>query len=81
MARSGVLIMTIYFSKSTNGFYNDTINTTIPADKVEISVEVWQHLMTNQSATSQISADAEGNPILIDPTSGNAVIYTSVGQA
>jgi hypothetical protein len=72
--------MTIYFSKTANGFYNDAINQTIPDDKVAISEAVWQHLISNQSGTSQISADAEGNPILVDPSNANAVIYTSVGQ-
>ena len=73
--------MAIYFSKSTNAFYNDAVHEAIPSDKVQIPSDVWQHLITGQSPSSVVSADAAGNPILINPSAGNAVLYTSVGQA
>ena len=72
--------MATYFSKSANGFFVDGLHKDIPADKVEVSETVWQHLIAAQSPTSQLSADAGGNPMLIDPTQENKVIYTSVGQ-
>jgi hypothetical protein len=59
--------MTYYFSKSTNGFYNSEINTAIPDDSIEITVEEHKNLLDGQSSGKQITADAAGNPILIDP--------------
>ncbi len=71
----------IYYSKSANGFFTDAIHESIPGDKVAVPVDVWQRLITAQSPTAQLMADDGGNPILIDTTNGDAVIYTSVGQA
>ncbi|WP_199032092.1 phage tail assembly chaperone [Ralstonia sp. ASV6] len=39
----------------------------IPEDAVEISDEVYQALLAAQSAGMRIVADAEGNPIAVDP--------------
>lgn len=61
--------MTMYFSKSTNGFYDDSLHLAdqIPSDAVEISVAVWQDMLQGQAAGDTISADANGNPILVTP--------------
>jgi hypothetical protein len=71
----------IYFSKSANGFFVDGISPTIPVDKVPVTEAVWQRLIADQSPSSQLSADAAGNPLLIDPTQGGKVIWTSVGAS
>ncbi len=72
--------MTIYYSKTSNSFFIDGLHETVPTDKVEINTDAWQHLLATQSPTAQISSDANGNPVLIDPSNGGAVVYTSVGQ-
>jgi len=59
--------MTYYFSKSTNGFYDSEINTVIPDDAVEVTVEEHKNLLDGQSSGKQITADDAGNPILVDP--------------
>ncbi len=69
----------IYFSKSANGFFIEGINPEIPADKVPVTEETWQKLIADQSPTSQLSADAAGNPQLVDPTQSGKVIWTSAG--
>jgi hypothetical protein len=64
--------MAIYFSKSTNGFYDSTVHTTMPADVVEITQAEWMSLMASQSLGKIIQADANGNPIAVDPPAPTA---------
>lgn len=58
--------MTIYYSKSTNSFYDPSINEEIPSEKVEISFETWQSLLKGQGQGKAINSDNSGNPILVD---------------
>ena len=69
--------MTIFFSKSTNGFYNLEINTSIPDDAVEITIDKHKELLLGQSNGKSISADENGNPILIEQIVGNITPLTS----
>lgn len=58
----------IYYAKSTNGFYDDSIHgASMPADAVEITVDTHAALLTAQSEGKAIIADANGNPIAVDP--------------
>ncbi len=59
--------MTMYFSASTCGFYDSTINLTRPSDAVEISDADYKALIEGQSE-GKIEADANGYPILVMPT-------------
>lgn len=59
--------MTIYFSKETNSFFDDAINPSIPQDAIIVSPEKYEMLMAGQCQGKNISSDADGNPILIDP--------------
>jgi Caudovirales tail fibre assembly protein, lambda gpK len=57
----------IYYSKTTNGFYNSELAyVSLPADVVEISDEVYQQMMAGQAAGQVITSDLEGHPKLID---------------
>src|ERR1700743_1672952 len=58
--------MTMYYSKSTGGFYDDGIHvkSQIPSDAVEITVAEWQTLLQGQANGQMIVADANGNPVL-----------------
>lgn len=62
--------MTIFYSKSTGGFYDTAIHgDKIPSDATEEST--WslthQELLDGQSLGKVISSDDSGNPILVDP--------------
>lgn len=61
--------MSLFYSKSTGGFYDDSIHsaTQIPTDAVPITEAVWQALLAGQSEGQTIVADANGNPILQAP--------------
>jgi hypothetical protein len=58
--------MTIFYSVSTNGFYDSTINKDIPKDSVEITTQQHQELLNSQSKGKIIQADANGNPTTVD---------------
>lgn len=59
--------MSIFYSKSESGFFDDTIHPTLPSDAVEITVDQWQALLAGQSEGKIISADADGSPVLTLP--------------
>ena len=58
--------MTKYFSKSTNGFYDNNINSVIPSDAVEITDDFHLELLNGQSSGKIISSDENGYPVLKD---------------
>ena len=57
----------MFYSKTSNGFYDPTINTVIPSDAVEITNEQYQALLQAQQNGQVIQADADGNPIAVTP--------------
>jgi hypothetical protein len=60
--------MTIYYSKTTKGFYDSEIHgKNIPEDKVEISKEAHAKLLEGQSFGKVIEGDKKGVPVLRDP--------------
>ncbi|WP_095962762.1 phage tail protein [Pseudomonas ogarae] len=61
--------MTLFSSKTTGGFYDDSIHSAaqIPEDVVEITQERHAELLEGQSIGRRISSGADGYPILIDP--------------
>lgn len=62
----GINNMSIYFSKSTLGFYNSEVNKSIPEDCVEIANEIYLALLEGQSGGKAIVSDENGYPILSD---------------
>jgi hypothetical protein len=57
----------MFYSKSTNGFYDKAIHgDAIPTDAIEITNEQYDSLFKGQSEGKQITADENGNPVLID---------------
>ncbi|MCG9064731.1 DUF4376 domain-containing protein [Laribacter hongkongensis] len=56
----------MFYSATTHGFYDSSINNTIPADAVEITAEQHAALLAGQSAGKLIMADEQGHPILAD---------------
>ena len=59
--------MTIYYSKSINGFYSDSVTKSLPSDAVQISDKVHAELLEAQSNGKVIQADKKGNPVALDP--------------
>ena len=58
----------IYFSRSCNGFFMDSINDNMPADIVEISADLYNALMAGQQNGGKvIESDDDGYPILVSP--------------
>ena len=59
----------MYYAKSTGGFYVKEIHgKIIPNDAVEITDEEHQALLDGQSQGKAIVADADGRPMLQDPS-------------
>ncbi len=59
--------MPLYYSKSTNGFYDDQISATRPADAVAITADQHTALLNAQTAGQTIASDASGNPVALAP--------------
>lgn len=59
--------MVIYYSKTTGGFYDDTINIQIPADAVIITDQLRQSLLLGESNGNPIRSDANGMPVNVSP--------------
>ncbi|BBA36630.1 uncharacterized protein sS8_4701 [Methylocaldum marinum] len=57
----------IFYSASTNGFYDSSINPNIPSDARQIASERHAELLAGQSAGKRIVADDNGDPIAVDP--------------
>lgn len=58
--------MTIFFSKTTNGFYDSDINTVIPEDAVEVSSSDYQQLLADQQNGQVIVANEQGYPVAVN---------------
>jgi hypothetical protein len=60
--------MTMFYSKSTGGFYDTAIHgDAIPADAVEITAAAHATLLEAQSDGKRIVADASGHPVAVEP--------------
>lgn len=57
----------MFYSKSTNGFYDSEIHSYMPNDAVEITVDEHLALLEGQSKGKKITSDDNGKPILADP--------------
>lgn len=57
----------IFYSKSNQAFYDDTIHATLPNDALEISPEQHAALLAGQSNGQVIMPGKDGKPVLADP--------------
>ena len=69
------------YAKSTGGFYDPSINATIPPDAVQITNDQYHSLLTAQSAGQVITADKNGNPIAVDPKSLMTLAQVQAAQS
>ena len=56
--------MTIFYSKSTGGFYDDQIHHALPDDAVEITAEYHAALLAGQAQGKTIMPGKDGKPVL-----------------
>lgn len=59
--------MTMFYSKSMGGFYDDSIHEVMPVDAVSVADDVYQAIFADQSNGASIQSDANGNPIPVFP--------------
>ncbi|WP_225747932.1 hypothetical protein [Eikenella sp. Marseille-P7795] len=59
--------MSIFYSKTSGGFYDNQIHNRLPEDVVEISPEQHAALLAGQSQGQVIMPDKDGRPVLADP--------------
>ncbi len=64
--------MGIFYSATTNGFYDSVLNKTMPADAVEITHEQRTELLAGQSAGKLIKPGSGGRPTLQSPPESTA---------
>ena len=58
--------MSLYYSASTPGFFDDKIHDKLPKDAVPITLEEYRALLKAQSEGKEIKADSKGKPIAVD---------------
>ena len=56
--------MTIFYSKTTGGFYDNQIHNVLPGDAVEITAEYHATLLTGQAQGKTIMPSKDGKPVL-----------------
>lgn len=59
--------MTLYYSQSTGGFYDDQIHSRLPEDAVAISTEQHTALLAGQAQGQVIMPNKDGKPVLTLP--------------
>lgn len=64
--------MTIFFNADPIAFYDDTISPNVPATAKEITYDLHQALLAGQSEGKTITADINGDPVLLDPVGPTA---------
>lgn len=80
----GTDMQQIFYSPSTGGFYADDIHDidSMPADRVQITVERWQELLTAQAGGKKITTDNVGNVVAVErpALSGNDLYKAQIMQ-
>lgn len=71
----------MFASKSARGFFDISIDPAIPADAVEISVEVHAALLAGQGEGKEIGWDADGYPMLIEPPPPSLEVLAEIERA
>jgi hypothetical protein len=54
--------MTLFYSASTSGFYDDSIHSTVPSDAVEITAEEHMDILEALSTGKVLAAGTDGKP-------------------
>ena len=59
--------MTVYYSATTRGFYDSSLNPKLPPDAKEVTAAAYTALLTAQGTGKLIQADATGAPEAVSP--------------
>lgn len=57
----------LFYSPSTNGFFDSYVSASLPSDCVEISESEHAAILQEQAAGKHIAAGANGRPLAIEP--------------
>ncbi len=71
----------MFASKSTHGFYDASIHTSMPEDAIEISVELHAELLAGQAQGQVINWRDDGCPVLMNPPSPSSAEIAAVERA
>ena len=71
----------LYFSKSTMGFYDSSINTSWPGDVVFVTSATRDAVLAGQAAGGTISVDGTGQPVVVPYTPSQAQIIQGFATA
>lgn len=72
--------MTIFYSASTGGFYDDEINSAIPSDSLVITSEEHRDLLQGQSDGRIICTGADGKPTTKLPDKPDLPTYKRIAK-
>ncbi len=62
--------MSKFYSKSTNGFYDEDLHgTAVPTDAVKITEDTYHSIMIGQAKGKTLTSDKDGQPVLSAPVS------------
>jgi hypothetical protein len=72
----------LFYSKTTNSFFDDSISTLIPEDKVEISNDIWKSLVRGMAEGRPLLSDENGFPTLgeIPSTKAEAIVLALTSE-
>jgi hypothetical protein len=70
--------MGLFSSKSLGGFYDDSINETIPYDAIPITLAQRSYLLAGQSEGKLIDFSPDDGPVLIDPAPASAEVLAAI---
>ena len=66
--------MTVWFSNTTNGFYDDTFpNVTVPSDAIQITDDIYANVVNGIQSGFAITTDDIGNPLVSNAAAGAPV--------
>jgi len=70
--------MSKFYSRTTNGFYDSAVNSTMPPDAVAVTDDAYAALFAAQSSGQVIQADANGNPESVTFTPSSAQVHAAL---
>ncbi|WP_411958909.1 phage tail assembly chaperone [Pseudomonas sp. s4] len=70
--------MTVFFSPSTGFFYDDQINSVIPDDVREITADLRDSLLAQETEGRRVVADTYGDPVLTPPPPADPEVLATI---
>ncbi|WP_151883750.1 phage tail assembly chaperone [Pseudomonas putida] len=70
--------MTVFFSPGTGFFYDDQINSVIPDDVREITADLRDSLLAQETEGRRVVADTYGDPVLTPPPPADPEVMATI---